>query len=146
MSEQAIQLMFGLFGSIISLIGVIFTGYMAFKMAQLNASQKQAAVEVQAVAEKAKEAAAEVKEVKVALQETTANTDAKLDNIAKVGEAVHTLVNSSMSAQLKISAVALRRIAEMTRHPDDLAAAQLAEKIDREHTVKQATVDAKAER
>ena len=146
MSEQAIQLMFGLFGSIISLIGVIFTGYMAFKMAQLNASQKQAAVEVQAVAEKAKEAAAEVKEVKVALKETTANTDAKLDNIAKVGEAVHTLVNSSMSAQLKISAVALRRIAEMTRHPEDDAAAQLAEKLDREHTVKQAVVDAKAER
>jgi hypothetical protein len=61
----------------------------------------------------------------------------------KVGEAIHTLVNSNMGAQLKIAAVALRRLADNTTHPDDVAAAVLAEKLLHEHEIKQASVDAK---
>ena len=87
--------------------------------------------------------AKKVEEVKETLEVEKAATTEKLNDIAKVADATHTLVNSSMSAQLKISAVALRRIAELTNHPEDKAAAVLAEKMDKEHTVKQAVVDAK---
>ena len=68
-------------------------------------------------------------------------TDRKLAEIAETGEKVHVLVNSSMSAQLKISMVALKRIAELTEHPDDMAAAELATKLYNEHQKKQEVVD-----
>jgi hypothetical protein len=123
------QVIISLIGSLIALLGTMFSGYMAFKMAQLNASQKEAAVEV-------------VK-VKETLAASTVAADEKMNSLAKVADATHTLVNSSMSAQLKISAVALRRIAELTKNPEDDAAAKLAEKLDKEHTIKQSVVDAK---
>ncbi len=85
--------------------------------------------------------AAKVELVKDALNINNKVTDKKLESITKTGEAVHVLVNSSMSAQLKISAIALRRIADMTNHPDDIAAAELAEKLLAEHLAKQEIVD-----
>jgi hypothetical protein len=92
-------------------------------------------------AERAKVAAVKVDEVKQDLQSTDAKQDAKLDEITKTGDAIHTLVNSAMGQQLKVAAVALRRIADITKHPDDAAAAELAEKGLREHEVKQQVVD-----
>ena len=92
-------------------------------------------------ADKAVVAAAKVAEVKTTLDENTARTDEKLQSISKTTEAVHVLVNSSMSAQLKISMIALHRVAELTHHPEDIAAADLAEKLFREHEEKQKTLD-----
>lgn len=65
----------------------------------------------------------------------------KLRTIGKVADKTHTLVNSSFSAQLKISAIALRRIADITKHPDDDNAASVAERLHREHEQKQSVVD-----
>lgn len=56
-------------------------------------------------------------------------------------EAVHTLVNANMGAQLKISAIALRRLSIISGSNDDRAAADLADKLYDEHNVKQAVVD-----
>lgn len=73
-------------------------------------------------------AAQKVEEVKHTLEDKDILTNAKLEGLAKVADATHTLVNSAMCTQLKISAVALRRVADLTKHPDDVAAAELAEK------------------
>lgn len=96
----------------------------------------------------AKKVAQKAEEVKTTLVQTTARTDGKLDDLTDVardtqetGEKVHVLVNSSMSAQLKISMIALKRVAELTKHPDDLAAAELATKLYHEHEGKQKLVD-----
>lgn len=67
--------------------------------------------------------------------------DQAIAAIADTGEKTHILVNSSFSAQLKISALALRRIADLTKHPDDEDAAKVAERLFHEHEQKQATVD-----
>lgn len=86
-------------------------------------------------------AARKVEQVRVDLKTSTADTTEKLDEIAEVGNQTHVLVNSSMTAQLKISALALRRISVLTNDPEDEAAAALAEKLLKEHSAKQKTVD-----
>ena len=96
-------------------------------------------------AEESKEAAGaaagKVEDVKQTLDESTTATTAKLSQLEHIATSTHTLVNSNMSAQLKISAVALHRIAELTKHPDDIAAADLAAKNLSEHDAKQRIVD-----
>lgn len=82
----------------------------------------------------AEKVAVEVKAVKDTLVEKGTKTDATLEKI-------HVLVNSGMIAQLKISAVALRRVAKLSNDVDDGAAADLAEKLLHEHERKQAIVD-----
>jgi hypothetical protein len=67
----------------------------------------------------------------------------KLDGISKTGESVHLLVNSSMSNQLRLTAVVTRRLAGVTKDPTDAAAATLAEKLYHDHAVKQSEVDAR---
>ncbi|HEV3021856.1 MAG TPA: hypothetical protein VGX76_05295 [Pirellulales bacterium] len=63
---------------------------------------------------------------------------------ATVAEAVHVLVNSNMGVQLKLCAVALRRVADLTNHPADDVTAKLAEAKLVDHESKQAAVDAYA--
>lgn len=65
----------------------------------------------------------------------------KAEQSKKVGESIHVLVNSNMQAQLKISAIALRRIALLTSDKEDKIASQLADKLLREHEKKQTEVD-----
>lgn len=62
--------------------------------------------------------------------------------MGKVAEATHALVNSNFGVQLKVNEVLARRVADLTRDPDDMAAAALASKLYRDHMDKQATVDA----
>lgn len=59
---------------------------------------------------------------------------------------IHTLVNSSWGAQLKLTAGFARRLAEETKRASDYEAADLAEKLLREHEEKQASVDAASAR
>jgi len=65
----------------------------------------------------------------------------KVEAITKTNQQIHTLVNSNMGVQLEISAVFARRIAVMTKDPEDLRAADLAETYLREHQAKQGIVD-----
>lgn len=60
----------------------------------------------------------------------------ELRQIKKTGDETHILVNRNMSAQLKISANALRALARLTMDADDIAAAELAEKMMQEHEIK----------
>jgi hypothetical protein len=50
-------------------------------------------------------------------------------NVQKQADAVHSLVNSAMTAQLRLTATALRRIAILTKDPSDAALAEEAETI-----------------
>lgn len=88
----------------------------------------------------AKVAAAKVAEkvelVKDTLLVNSKVTDAKLDTI-------HTLVNSSMGAALKLNAELSRWKANAEPTKENNAAADLAEQVYREHQGKQSTVDAK---
>lgn len=83
------------------------------------------------------QAAVKTEEVKQALVVSTESANQQLTSI-------HTLVNANMGAQLKISAIALRRIADLTRLPGDISAAIIAEKLLYEHEAKQAIVDRQA--
>ncbi len=100
----------------------------------------EAAVKVDMVARHAREMAAAVQDVKDDLADASSATTQKLDTI-------HTLVNSRMGLQLKVAAVALRQVAELTvgqgRNASDVAAAEMAESLLAEHVAKQATVDAR---
>ncbi len=87
-------------------------------------------------------AKAEVQQVAATLEQTKMVASAERAETLKGVQAIHTLVNSNMGAQLKVSAVALRRVAEYSSHPDDVAAADMAERQLRDHEAKQATVDA----
>jgi hypothetical protein len=95
------------------------------------------------VLESTDNAASKADEVKQTLQESTKNTNDKLKKIADVGVATHTLVNSNMAVQLKLHADTSRRLAILTHDETDMKAADLAEKLVREHEEKQRTVDAK---
>lgn len=97
---------------------------------------RAAAVKVEAVAVK-------VEEAKQALEASDSKTEESLEELKKTGDSTHVLVNSQMSWQLKISAVALRRIADLTKDPEDDAAAELAEKALLEHDAKQKKADDK---
>lgn len=125
MSESVIL---GLISSIAGIVTAVISGMLAYYLARLKHDSEQAALAV--------------KEVAATLKVTTKETDDKLEDIQKTGNAVHVLVNSAMSSQLRVSAVALRRIADLTKHPDDAAAADLAENAHREHEMKQHVVDA----
>lgn len=94
--------------------------FQVIKLAQIQAQGQVAAVKTE--------------EVKQALATSTESANQQLTSI-------HTLVNANMGAQLKISAIALRRIADLTRNPGDISAAIVAEKLLYEHEAKQAMVD-----
>lgn len=60
-------------------------------------------------------------------------TDRKLRDIQRTGELTHAAVNGSMTTQLRVAALALGRVAELTKNADDVAAAELALKALQDH-------------
>lgn len=116
------------FGPLISIISLAITAFMAWSLYRLNKSQDAAAVAAVTVAAK--------------LQEVNTATDGKLDGLQMMGAATHELVNSKMAAQLLLTKTALRRVAELTKDPKDIEAAELAGRLYGDHQAKQATVDA----
>lgn len=64
------------------------------------------------------------------------------DKTAQVLQDVHSLVNSSFGQSLKVGALALKRVAEMTGKASDLEASQVADRALSDHLSKQAVVDA----
>lgn len=116
--------------------------YLQFRTRQaIEDTAAAAASKVKEVGETAKVAASKVEEVKRTLASTAQETGKVLSGIVDVTKATHVLVNSSFSAQLKISALALRRIADLTEHVEDIRAAEVAERLHREHEQKQTTTD-----
>lgn len=90
----------------------------------------EVAVKTAIVAKKQDLAVEAVHEVKDTLLNTVNSQDEKLAGIAQTA---HKLVNSALSVQLRANVVSLRRIAELTKHPDDVEAVVNAEALYREH-------------
>jgi hypothetical protein len=114
--------------------------------------QVMAKIEAARVAEQAKKdaalaqaaaaaAAALAKKSAVVTAPASALSERKLDGLAVVTDKTHTLVNSNMGVQLKLNALVSRRLADLTRDPADITAAELAERLYHEHQGKQAVVD-----
>jgi len=82
-----------------------------------------------------------VSQVASDLEHSTTATDKKLDALAIVAEATHTLVNSNMAVQLKLTAELSRWKADQTNDPEHILAAEHAERLLKEHEHKQALVD-----
>jgi len=133
--------------SLISTITLAFIGYLTQKMK----------IQAELAAKRADEAAVKVGEVKTTLVESTAITDAKLDEGLKINKATHTLVNNNMMLALtesrddKRRAVADKeRIATLSNGNayavEAVAAAKhaldVSQKLLDEHIAKQQAVDA----
>jgi len=83
-----------------------------------------------------------VDEVKEALKQTTeAHASQALEQSKQIKE-IHTLVNSRLGQSLKISAEALRSVADSSGRSDHAEAALQAEALYQEHMEAQAAVDA----
>jgi hypothetical protein len=130
---------------ILVLIGVMLLAWVAYLAGRMDRNQDARA---RAVGIRMSEAASRVDEVRKTIAESAVSSDKKLDDLArsseairKTGEAIHTLVNSPMSASLKATAVALRRIADLTKDPADVEVADLAELGSHEHERKQSIID-----
>ncbi len=85
-------------------------------------------------------AAKEVREVKDTLADTTTRQDKKLDDIHEVGKSNHSLLNGGMLIQLRLGAELSRFKATITNKPEDLQAAELADKMLAEHIANQQAV------
>jgi len=80
-------------------------------------------------------AAKEVKEVKATLEASTTHTDAKLDKVFHV-------VNGAMTEQLRLNMQQARRIVAMGGGAVEVAAADAAEKLYRDHVAGQTATGA----
>lgn len=121
--------------ALIAGIVTLVLAYMQMRTKQAVVSTaSDAKIEVVKVAEKAEQ-------VKTTLEVSTKKTDAALIGLARVAKDTHTLVNSNMGIQLKLHAATSKRLALISKDPDDIAAAELAELLFQEHNKKQAIVD-----
>lgn len=66
-----------------------------------------------------------------------------ISKLTTVAKDTHTLVNSNMEKQLQINAIVTRRLAVITKDPEDIKAADDADSLLREHVKKQTIVDSK---
>ena len=118
--------------AILAFLGTVFTGIMALLIAQLNRQQTAAAVKV-----------AEVRQEAASTKQEMAG---RLNEISETGKKVETLVNNQTSILKMDRAADKARIAELTGHPDDVRAAELARQASNEHEVQQAKLDAREAR
>lgn len=97
--------------AIIALVGVIFTGMMAYFTAKLN--------------------------VKADIAEKSRHKTARgLQNIAKVTREINAQVHASMATQLKLGMELAKKVASYTNSPEDIIAAAKAEKLYNDHMAK----------
>jgi hypothetical protein len=133
---------------IISIPGMAAVVVSLLNMFQTKAMARESARAASRAARRLRAAAIKVSDVKTALVASDARTTKQIDGLIQVaqetqqtGEKIHVLVNSAMSQQLKVAAVALRQLADARGAPGDDEAATLAEHALAEHESKQKMVD-----
>lgn len=127
MTEQATMT---LAQSVLTLIGTMFSGWMAYLVLRLNRQGAAAAERAQTVADK--------------LTESNSTRNAQLGGIAATTRATHKLVNGASGVQLRLYALAVRRIAELTQDPADAKVADEADQMYHDHLEAQKVVDSVA--
>jgi hypothetical protein len=85
--------------------------------------------------------AAKVEEVRKTAAETARHADEQSEKILNVSNKVHTLVNSAMGEQLRVTCISARTLANLTGKPEHLQAAEEADVKLAEHERKQSQVD-----
>lgn len=113
---------------VIGLLGTSFTGYMAYKMAQLKVQSENAAEKVAAVA------------LDLKTNEHTRNI--KLDGIKTTTDKTLSHVNDQFLIQLRLYAESMRALAEVRKGPGDEEKAQAAERMYNDHREKQEQANA----
>lgn len=76
------------------------------------------------------------------IHHTGRKQEVKIAKVEEIAKQTLTHVNSGKGLQLKLGAVVSRRLAELTKNPTDIEAANLADKLLIEHEKEQAIVDA----
>jgi hypothetical protein len=103
---------------------------------KVEAAANKAQTAATHAAEQVVEVATKTEDVRKTLVETDSNVNHKLDTI-------HTLVNSNMGTQLKISAGLARQLADLTKTESALKIAEEYERLVADHDAKQAQVDSR---
>ena len=111
------------FTALFSLIGTMFTGYMAYLVLKLNKKTDEVSVHTQ--------------DVKSALSTSQLETTGKLIEIAKVSEATHILVNDVHRASLRMNVELATRIATLTGSVKDREVADTAKRVFDDHSDRQ---------
>jgi hypothetical protein len=137
---------------IVSLAGTAISAVVVFLLAKLNVRAKDAADAVSSVkidlvregnrtTSQLENAARQVAKVRETLSVSDDQLRSRLEEMAAVGQATHGLVNSNMGEQLKLNALLSRRVAEITKLPEDFEAATISESKLRDHESTQSIVD-----
>jgi bifunctional ADP-heptose synthase (sugar kinase/adenylyltransferase) len=116
------------------IVGSILTGFMAW----LKYGQRVASTKAEKTAASVAKAA---DTVKTTLAYHTADMNDRMEGLAEVGNATHTLVNSQMGTALEARAKAERAFATVRPTAENIKAAELAEAAYAEHQRKQSLVD-----
>lgn len=133
--------------ALIALIGtIVFPGIMAYMFARLRQDQadrsKEAAVKVEEVKTAAAAAAVKVEEVKQDLAVRTNATDKRLDGLAIVGNASHAFANARYGLLLDRLRRSDQRLADITNLVEDRQRAAASEMDYQSHVAAQVVVDA----
>ena len=125
----------------------------ADKVAVVGEKAEIAASKVEAVAEKAEIAASKVEAVaekaemvRTDLIESDKRRDGSMQELKEVAASTHSLVNDRFDAQLKLYAVIARRLANISRDPADVKAAEASEKVVADSLAKEAEAKAPPEK
>lgn len=129
----------GIGGIITSVVTLILQYYR--ENAKIVRDQAVAA-KVEEVAVETRKAKVEARDAKITLRDTNAATSAKLEGLATVARSTHALVNNAMSIQLRSNAALARKLAALDSSPENVAAAEEADRAYAEHQQRQAAVDA----
>lgn len=100
-----------------------------------------AARKVEEVKATARHAATKVEEVKETFMRDAIVKDELLNSLVDVTNKTFALANGAFSAQLEIASTALRKIADMQASPENLEAAEVAERLFRQHKDKRSAID-----
>jgi hypothetical protein len=142
------------FGSLVcvSLLGLLQQIRNSAKLDVAAQKVDVAAVKTEEVKQALAKSDKKVEEVKQALLVSDKKTDVQMADLAKVATATHTLVNNKMAIQLKISATALRQVANLMKASSTSGwqeaekAAGDADALLADHEAKQDKVDAVTEK
>lgn len=124
------QIVMGTVTAAVGLLGTMFTGYMAFKMAQLK--------------QQAERDAEHTRQVAIRLEASTAERDVKLSHIQSTGEKTLKHVNDQFLIQLRLYKESMRVIADYRKAPGDIEKAEAADRMYREHEEMQKKAEAAA--
>ncbi len=138
---------------VVTFLGTVFTGVMAYLVARLNVNQRARAATAAAQTEEVKQtlrenlaaAAVKVEEVKHVAAETAAKVDASAGAADRKLDQIHTLVNNKMGLALAAVADLSRWKADQPGAPaGSREAADRAEADYRDHMSRQAVIDSQS--